>query len=359
MRRVLVTGAGGAPSANFVDSLRQADEPFHVVGVDASREMLELAPVDARYLVPRADADADAYLAELRAVIDAEQIEFVHAQPDQEVLLLSRHGGSLGARTYFPHPETVELCQDKGRFAERMRDAGLPTPVFVVAGSRDELGTATETVVAERGRAWVRARRGAGSRAALPVSNADQALAWADWWVSERGLGYADFMVSEFLPGREFGFQSLWRDGELLTSQARERVTYLFGHLFPSGQSSSPAVARTVHDDEVNRTAVAAVRAVDERASGVFCVDLKQNADGKPFVTEINGGRFFTTSNFFARAGINMPLHYVQLGLGEEPPPLPRTNAVEAGLYWVRMIDMGYVLVRDGEWTSRRIGATG
>jgi carbamoyl-phosphate synthase large subunit len=106
----------------------------------------------------------------------------------------------------------------------------------------------------------------------------------------------------------------------------------------------------------VNELATRAVQAVDPGATGVFCVDLKEDADGRPLVTEINAGRFFTTSNFFAAAGANMPYTYVRLALGEEVEPLPRHDAVEPGLYWVRMIDMGYKLVREDEWTSRRVG---
>jgi ATP-grasp in the biosynthetic pathway with Ter operon len=158
-------------------------------------------------------------------------------------------------------------------------------------------------------------------------------------------------MVSEFLPGREFAFQSVWLDGRLVTSAARERLEYVFGHLMPSGQSSSPSVARTVHRDDVNELATTVVRAVDQQATGVFCVDLKEDEDGKPLVTEINAGRFFTTSNFLAEAGANMPYSYVRLALGEDVNGLPPYDAVEEGLYWVRMIDMGYKLVREGEWS--------
>ena len=350
MKRILVTGAGGAPAANFVDSLRQADEPFHVVGVDVSPYHLELAPVDARYLVPRLHDPA--YLHALNAVIAAEQVDFLHPQPDQEVAYLARRSAELGARTYLPEADTVDLCQDKGALATCLRDAGLPVPALAVAESREALVSGAAAIVEQHGRAWVRARRGAGSRAALPVSTAEQVGPWADYWIRERGLREDDFMVTEFLPGREYAFQSLWRDGELVTSGTRERVAYLFGHLYPSGQSSSPSVARTVRRPEVNDVAAAAVRAVDPAASGVFCVDLKEDANGRALVTEINAGRFFTTSNFLARAGLNMPHLYVKLGLGEELPSLPATDAVEEGLYWVRMVDMGFKLVRDGEWTS-------
>src|SRR5918992_1749842 len=141
MRRILVTGAGGSPAANFVHSLRLAPEPFFVVGTDTSRFHLELAPVDARYLLPRADDRS--YLDELNAVVEAEGAELVHPQPEQEVLLLSREHERIAAATYLPRPETVELCQDKAAFAARMAEAGLPTPRFGRATDEESLRTAT------------------------------------------------------------------------------------------------------------------------------------------------------------------------------------------------------------------------
>jgi carbamoyl-phosphate synthase large subunit len=163
-------------------------------------------------------------------------------------------------------------------------------------------------------------------------------------------MSVSDFMISEFLPGREFAFQSLWRDGSLVVSQTRERVEYLFGALVPSGQTSTPSVARTVQRPDVVAIASDAVRAIDGRANGVFCADLKGDAAGRPRVTEINAGRFFTTSNFFATAGLNMPYDYLRFARGEAVSE--RIEPLEEGLYWVRMVDMGYRLVREGEWRS-------
>src|SRR5918999_1456196 len=353
MRRILVTGAGGAAAANFVHSLRLAPEPFFVVGTDASKFHLELAPVDARYLLPRADDPR--YLDELNAIVAAEEAEIVHPQPEQEVLALARNRERVSAATFLPAADTVALCQDKAGFAQRIAEAGLPAPRFARADSEDALREATALILEERQQAWVRAVRGAGARASLPVTSPEQAVGWVRYWVELRGLAVTDFMVSEFLPGREFAFQSLWRDGELVTSAARERLEYVFGHLMPSGQSSSPSVARTIHREDVNELAARAVQAVDPRATGGFCVDLKEDEEGRPLVTEINAGRFFTTSNFLAEAGANMPYEYVRLALGERPDGLLRFDAVAPDLYWVRMIDMGYKLVREGEWQSRRV----
>jgi biotin carboxylase len=351
VRRVLVTGAGGSAAANFVQSLRAAPEQFHLVGTDARREHLELSDVDARYLLPAADDPA--YLDELNAVVAAEEVEVVHPQPDPEVRLLAGRADAVAARTFLPSGETIELCQDKSACAAQLESAEVPVPQTGQGDVHDAAGE----ILSRHGKAWVRATRGAGARASLPVTTVDQAVAWARYWVEVRGLAFEDFMVGEFLPGREFAFQSIWRDGELVTSQARERLEYLYGHLTPSGQTSTPSVAKTIKRDDVNEIAASAVRAVDVQANGVFCVDLKEDAGGTPRVTEINAGRFFTTSNFLTAAGANMPHLYVRLACGEDVDGLPPFDAVEEGLYWVRMVDMGYKLVRENEWSARRLDA--
>jgi carbamoyl-phosphate synthase large subunit len=299
--------------------------------------------------LPRADDPA--YLDELNAVVEAEDVEIVHPQPDPEVRLVAARSSEVKARTFLPAAETVELCQDKAASAARLDAAGVPVP----RTGHGDVHDAAADVIARHGKAWVRATRGAGARASLPVTSVDQAVAWARYWVEARGLAYEDFMVGEFLPGREFAFQSIWRKGQLVTSQARERLEYLYGHVTPSGQTSTPSVAKTIRRDDVNEIAAEAVRAIDPNANGVFCVDLKEDAEGTPRVTEINAGRFFTTSNFLTAAGANMPHLYVRLAYGEQVNGPPPFNAVEEGLYWVRMVDMGYKLVREGEWSAKRL----
>ena len=89
----------------------------------------------------------------------------------------------------------------------------------------------------------------------------------------------------------------MWDDGDLVAGRTRERLEYLYGHLTPSGQSSTPSIARTVWEPTVDDVAQQAIRALDSRPRGVYCVDVKESASGRPKVTEINAGRFFTTSN--------------------------------------------------------------
>ena len=353
MKRILVTGAGGSAAANFIKSLRLAPEPFYIVGTDIQPYHLQLAEVDKRYILPPA-SDPD-YINRLNLLLERERIEFVHPQPDVEVLMISENRERINAKLFLPSKETIRICQDKMKTFQRLASKDVAVPASYFVSNVRDLEEALEVLLKKHEKVWLRATRGAGARASLPVCRLEHARAWIDYWAFMHGVGYGQFMVSEFLPGKEFAFQSLWYNGKLIVSQARERIQYIFGHLTPSGQTSSPSVAKTVHRKDVNEIATKAVLAVDPNATGVFCVDLKENRDGIPCVTEINAGRFFTTSNFFAEAGCNMPYYYVKLAFGEEIPCLPQYDVIPEGWYWVRMVDMGHKLIKGEQWQAEKV----
>lgn len=342
MTTVLLTGAGGSAAANFLDALRRSEHRYRVVGADSSAVRLHLSAADERFVIPRADHPG--YAEDLIRLAKDTAAAVVHPQPDPEVLAIGAIRDRLPAATYLPQQQALETAADKVAFAAAMDRAGVKVPESVPFTDLDSVGQRTEALLARHERVWVRARTGAGARASLPVRRPNQAVEWVRWWVDEKGLAPSDFMGAELLPGREFAYQSVWQDGELVAGQARERVEYLYGHLTPHGQTSTPAVARTVQNPAVDDVAIAAIRALDPSPCGAYCVDIKEAVDGQPRVTEVNAGRFFTTSNFFAAAGLNMPDLLMQCALGERPPRVG-TSPLEAGLYWIRMVDMGYALV--------------
>jgi len=350
-RRILVTGAGGSAGINLIESLRESKMPLYIVGADINRWHLELPRVDHAYLVPRA-TEPD-YVEVINRIIKAEKVDFVHPQPDIEVEVISEHREDLEAMTFLPRKETIRICRDKMATNQRLRDARVPAPESFLVERLADIPKILGRLRHRRHPVWLRAVRGAGSRAALPVQTARQAREWIHYWRTMRALESKDFMMAEYLPGREYAFQSLWNEGEIVTSACRLRLEYLMGNLSVSGQSSSPSVAVTVHDERVNRIASRAVTSIDPEARGVFCIDLKENSRGVPCVTEINAGRFFTTSNFFARLGANMPADLVRLAFGELLSSRLRYNAVPAGCYWVRLMDAGPILVRGEQWRSR------
>ena len=111
IKRILLTGDGGAPALNFVKSLRLAAEPFHIIGVDCDKCHLAGAQTDERHLVPRASHED--YIPVLQDLIAETGAQFLFAQPDCEIAVLSEHRDRLAVLNYLPAGVTGRLLQDQ------------------------------------------------------------------------------------------------------------------------------------------------------------------------------------------------------------------------------------------------------
>ncbi len=350
MKRILVTGAGGPAGINFVSSLRIAPEKMLIVGTEANQHFIHLATTNRKYVVPRATEPN--YISKLNEIIHKEKIEFLHAQPDIEVEVVSANREKLEAPVYLPSKKAVAACQDKLESARLWKKRSIPVAEFIEIRTESDIDKAFEELGSP---IWIRATHGAGGIGSTPASNRQTATSWINYWKS-RKTGYK-FIAQQHLQGRNLAFHSLWKDGELVTSMARERIEYIYPHLAPSGITGTPAVQRTVHDEVVNKTGTNAVLAIDLNFSGIACVDMKENDKGTPCVTEINAGRMFTTSFFFPFASkilrkdyyANIPYVYVKLAYKEKIPDIPKYNILPADVYWIRHIDAPARLVKDGK----------
>ena len=350
MKKILVTGAGGPAGINFVMSLRIAPEKMFIVGTEANEYFFYLAPADKKYLVP--NATEASYIDKLNEIIRKENIELIHAQPDIEVAIISEKREKLEANVCLPSKETIRVCQDKFESARLWQKNNVPVARFQEVRDESDINKAFE----EFGKPiWIRARHGAGGRGSTPAYNKETASSWIKYWKS-RNVDW-EFIAQEHLPGRNIGFHSLWREGELVTSMVRKRLQYIYPHLAPSGITGTPSVQRTIHDDTVNKIGTNAVLAIDSNFNGIACVDLKENEDGVPYVTEINAGRMFTTSFFFSYASriirkdyyANIPYLYVKLAFKERIPNIPKYDILPENMYWIRHIDAPAKMVKDGK----------
>jgi carbamoylphosphate synthase large subunit len=348
MKRVLCTGAGGPAGINFVKSLSLAPEKMYIVGTEASQYYLHTMPTESKYLVPKAKDPS--YIDRLNEIIRKEKIDFLHAQPDVEVEAVSEQREKLDAPVYLPSKQAVKACQDKLESANVWKRRGVPVAQTIVIKQESDIDRA----FAELGSPiWIRATHGAGGRGSTPADNRETAVAWIKYWRA-RHVDW-EFIAQEHLPGRNIAFHSLWKNGELVTSMARERLEYIYSYLAPSGIMGTPAVQKTVHMNTVNRISTEAVLAIDSSFTGIASVDLKENAKGIPCVTEINPGRMFTTSFFFSYASkvlfndyrINIPYLYTKLAYKEAVPKLEKYNPLPADVYWIRHMDAPARLVKD------------
>jgi carbamoyl-phosphate synthase large subunit len=327
-----------------------ASEKLYIVGTEASEYYLHTMPTDAKYLVPKAK-DPN-YIDCLNEIIHKEEIDFLHAQPDVEVEVVSERREKLEAPIFLPSKQAVKACQDKLASANAWKSKGIPVAKTIVINQESDIDRA----FAELGSPlWIRATRGAGGRGSTPASNRETAVSWINYWRA-RNVDWV-FIAQEMLPGRNIAFHSLWHNGELVTSMARERLEYIYAYLAPSGIMGTPAVQKTVHENIVNKISTEAVLAIDPNFTGIASVDLKENSQGIPCVTEINPGRMFTTSFFFSYASkvffndsrINIPYLYTKMAYKETLPKLEKYNPLPADIYWIRHMDTPGRIVKDNK----------
>jgi carbamoyl-phosphate synthase large subunit len=334
---VLLTSAGNGPSNNVGRSLRAGGKSVFVVGCNDDQFVLQNSTADKKYLVP--PLGHPRWAAALRNVARTERIDVIIPIVDTDVTALSAVRRQLGRYLFLPSPSVLDTCRDKYRLISQLRRHGIAVPASHVVKSLDDVGPIFRKLGSARP-LWCRVRTGAGALGALPVRTAGQARSWIRYWGEMRGIAAREFMLSEYLPGRDIGCQSLWRDGELILIKTYERLSYLGTGSQPAQVSSVAGLAKTVVAPEVVDTCTKAIRLLDRRASGVYGVDLKENARGTPCITEINAGRFSSATNIFDLAGKhNMVATFARLARGEDVKIDPAYDAVE-DWYMLRDIDI-------------------
>lgn len=165
---------------NFINSLRDAPEKMYLVGTDINKYHLGWAKTDKKYLVP--PFDHPEYIDKLNELIEKEKIEFVHAQPDGEVRLLSENREKIKARLYLPKKETIRICQDKFASGKIWKEKGLPLVETMYISNLKDLKRAERIFSYPY---WIRASVGYSSRGSTLVENEKAAR---DISLSQNGL---------------------------------------------------------------------------------------------------------------------------------------------------------------------------
>ncbi len=339
MKRILVTGAGGTPSTNFIRSLREAPEEFYIVGVDSNKYYLQRAETDERHLVPLAKDKG--YVDILLDIIKRTEIRFIHAQPDQEIFIISKNREKfkrLNVSLFFPKHKTIEVCQDKYLSYLKWQEAGLKVPRTILIKGPGDLKKSFKVLGKPL---WLRASFSPGAgRGSLRVDNFSLAKAWIDF-----NKGWGEFLGCECLTSETVTWMSVWKKGRLIAAQGRKRLYWELSNRAPSGVTGLTGTGVTIGDSSVDEIARKAILAIDKEPNGIFSVDMTYDSEGIPNPTEINIARFFTTHYFFTKLGLNMPYIYVKLAFGEKPPKITKSlNPLTPGACWIRGMDFLPVL---------------
>jgi len=342
-KRILIPGAGGPGAVNLTRSLQAAPEKIFTVGMDASPFYIHLALTDEKVLVPRADNEAK-YVDAVKRIIKEYGINFIMPNSSIEMAVLTRYKEDFGVETYLPSLRAQEIAASKHETWKTWSKQGIPVPQTMVINEEKDVEKAFDLIKTRP--IWFRGAgipgKGIGG-AQLACKNVRQAVGWVDFH-----NGWGNFLASEFLPGRNLTFIGIYEHGRLVMSQGRQRDAYVIPHVNPAGITGAPAISHTIHDTYINSLGERATLAIDPDFTGVGFVDFKVSEDGRALPTELNAGRFGTTNHFYTAAGANFPYCLLRLAFDEPLPEYTRVhNVLPTGLYWIRTLDAGPVLVKE------------
>ena len=331
--KVLLLGAGGAGGIGVTRSLHAAGH--EVVGTDCTDPGIALAETTETFPLP--PAMEHGYMVALWNLLGKVKPDFTMAWPDQEVRALSLARNVIRGYTRYmlPRHQVIAACQDKFASYLKWKKAGLPVPETQLVRGREAIFNMTN---AKGQGAWLRPRTGGGGNGSFKANSYTDALQWV-----RHVNGWGEYTIADVLPGKSVTWMSLWQGGNLVACQQRRRLAWSHSKTSPSGVTGTTGIGETCADPKVHVTAFKGVLAVDDAPHGLYGVDMTYNEDGDPYLTEINCGRFFTTIDFFTKAGFNFPDLYVRTGMGEN---VPRSqDPIPAGKVWVRLMDREPVLL--------------
>ncbi len=330
---------------------KQQNKKMFIVSTDHNPHYLNFPEADAKVVSPRHN-DAN-FVPLLLELVEKYNIDFLHPHPSSEARVVSENLAAFKkskVKTYLPNPTSI--MPDKLEIHNALAKNQVRVPKTVEVNSYEDIKRAFFEIGLPL---WIRARIGAGGRLGLKVDSFEQAKHWVHLNVLQHRADVADFVIQEYLPGRDLAFDSLWFKGQLVTSYCRERLEYFLKHISLSGITGTPTIARTLVDKKINQVGVEAVKALDSKPHGFFSTDIKEDASGNCVVTEVEG-KWHTTAPLwgyaFAKAlnkpELNLTYQYLTLALnGEAEEDLPIYDLFPENYYLIRQLDAGVILEHD------------
>lgn len=336
MSKILIAGAGGAPSEGVIYSLLK-NPRNDVIGMGSEPTDLILSAARKKYYVSYANAPE--YKEHLLRILSIEAPDLVHFQNDLEIYhasLLRDEILDAGVKIFMPEHEVIDTCVHKYKSYLAFARAGIKVPRNIMINDSRDLEQAFSELAAADGKIWLRSSSiGGGGKGALPTKD----FAFAQAWINHHE-GWGEFVAAEMLTAKTVTWLSIWHEGHLVVAQARARQGWTHGNRAVSGVTGVTKVGITVDGEDITQVAINSIKAVSDKPHGIFGVDMAYDNDGVPNPTEINISRFFTTVRFFTEAGLNFPEIFKCYALGEDVSlPQRSVNPLETNLMWMRGMD--------------------
>ena len=152
MTKILIAGAGGAPSDGVINSLLESKKHETIIGMGSEPTDLVLSPAERKYYVPYADQPE--YKDCLLKILEKEKPDLIHFQNDLEIYYASLIRDDIhaaGTKTFMPPHDVIDTCVNKYKSYLKFKQAGIKVPTNMMINDESdlerafaELGTKTE-----------------------------------------------------------------------------------------------------------------------------------------------------------------------------------------------------------------------
>ena len=345
MMNILFSGIGGPTPLGLAQSVKMAFPDCRCIGVDGSPWSASLYHsdiFDATYQI--VSGKAANYWEVISEVVEKEAIDFAFIVPETEVLVWSQRQEEsvLPCKALIPEFKLASFCFDKLKVAEVL----YPLELSPATVAFDSSATENQSAPPMAYPFWIRVKSGAGALGALKIESEKDLNTWLSLHDYRQ-----DFIISEYLPGRNYACKLLFLGGELIQHASAERIDYLLSAAAPSGISGMCARGRLLNRPDLVEKSTAALHEIstklDVQLNGMFTVDFKENLQGMPLITEINI-RHVSFNHAFALGGVNFAettlRHLLNLAPGAAP-----SNHFEKESFFIRGVDAPLRLIPENK----------
>lgn len=313
--KILITGACAVSARSVLRSLKMSElfKDAEFIGWDMCSLLYGVyaGEFDKIYKVPAA-GDTD-YRTVVQNILDKERPDAVIVVPEVEVLYWAKH--PFDVPHIVPPAKFAELVISKERLFDALSGTGL-VPEYRNIASSEIMKADFDNPLGYP--VWIRdgAAGTASAKGAFKAESLDELQAWV-----KINPHTTQFQLSQFLPGRNLGCFCLFKDGKLIKMAQAQRIEYIMAKVAVSGITGNTSKGKLLNEEKIKNVALKAIdilcNKTGEIMNGLVVVDMKEDANGNPIITEINI-RHVAFSSSFAMAGQNISEAQLLLALDRD-----------------------------------------
>lgn len=337
--KILFTDVGHPITGSTLKDLKKQSDDFYIVGIDNTLDTMGNLWVDKFYLISKPSNPN--YIKDLFGVASKEKVDLIVPWTNEEALLIAKNEkifSNSGIKLLNNTEERIHSVVDKGLMYNNLKSKGFPVPNYkLVSNINDlkeailELGYSDKPVVVkprslsgERGFCIIDNKpeldkRGFGNK--LPLS------AFLSLLEESGKVNNLDYVVMDFLAGRDYSVDCLCKDGEAHFILPRTRVNAMGG---------VSLIGEFTDDLKVRKQVEKVIK--DFGFSYNINIQLKYkeaDSSGIPLIYDINP-RISGTVVANSGAGINLLYYGIRLALNMSIPTKSelKYDGVKMVRYW-------------------------